>query len=365
MKPDSFMLLKYNRYPDLMRGSVIIKYILYGILVVFIIAGIKVSDIYHKAYGANIFTPDKKPYYIYIPTGSESEDVFSILYDAKLVKNRHTFEWVAERKNYSKHVHPGKYKIRNRMSNNELINILRAGLQEPVEVVINNIRTSEDLALKVAEQIEPDTAAILSLFRDDAFIEELGFNAYTIMGMFIPNTYECWWNLSATGFFERMKKEYDRFWNFERTYKAQRINLTTNEVITLASIIENETNKPEEYRRIAGVYINRLDKGIKLQADPTVKYALGDFSIQRVLKKHTGIESPYNTYKYYGLPPGPIGMPSIQAIDAVLDYEKNDYLYFCAKEDFSGYHNFARTLEQHNRNARSYQKALNRRRILK
>jgi UPF0755 protein len=347
-----------------MRGSVTIKYILFGILVVFIIAGIKVSDIYHKAYGDNVFTPDKKPMCIYIPTGADIEVVKNLLYGEKLIKNKNTFEWVAEQKNYKKHVHPGKYKIRNRMSNNELINILRAGIQEPVEVVLNNVRTPEDLALKVSEQIEPDTATIMDLFRDKNYVEDLGFNSYTIIGMFIPNTYECWWNISAIGFFDRMRKEYDRFWTLERNYKAQHINLKPNEVITIASIIENETNKPEEYRRIAGVYINRLEKGIKLQADPTVKYALGDFDIKRVLKKHIGIDSPYNTYKYYGLPPGPICMPSITAIDAVLNYEKHDYIYFCAKEDFSGYHNFARTLEQHNKNARLYQKALNRRKIL-
>jgi len=348
-----------------MRGSSAIKFILYGILAVFIIAGIEVSNIYHKAYSANIFTPDKKARTILIPTGSSMEDVFKLLYDANLVKNRNTFEWVAGRKKYGKHVNPGRYRIRNRMSNNDLVNMLRAGLQEPVALVINGIRTAEDLAVKVAEQIEPDTAAIMSLFRDEAFIESLGFDHYTILGMFIPNTYECWWNISAKGFFERMKKEYERFWNLERNYKADRIRLTHNEVMTLASIIENETSKAEEFRRIAGVYMNRLNKGIKLQADPTVKFALGNFGIKRVLKKHTEIDSPYNTYKYYGLPPGPICMPSVRAIDAVLDYEKHDYLYFCAKEDFSGTHNFARTLEQHNRNARLYQKALNRQRIMK
>ena len=348
-----------------MRGSAAIKIILYGILFVFILAGAEVSNIYHKAYSANIFTPGKKPYILYIPTGSSMEEVRTHLYDANLVKNRNTFEWVADRKHYAKHVNPGRYKIRNRMSNNDLVNMLRAGLQEPTSLVINNIRTPEDLAIKVAEQIEPDTAEILNLFRNKAYIESLGFTPYTILGMFIPNTYECWWNISAKGFFERMKKEYNRFWNMERTYKAEHIKLTPNEVITLASIIENETSRTEEFRRIAGVYMNRLNQGIKLQADPTVKFALGDFGIKRVLKKHTEIDSPYNTYKVYGLPPGPICMPSVLAIDAVLDYEKHDYLYFCAKEDFSGTHNFARTLEQHNRNARLYQKALNRQRIMK
>jgi len=348
-----------------MRSSSAIKYILYGILAVFIIAGIEISNIYHKAYSANVFTPDKQAFYLHIPTGSSMEDVFNLLYDANLVKNRNTLEWVADRKNYERHVKSGRYKIRNRMSNNELINMLRSGLQEPTLLVINGSRTPEDLAVKVAEQIEPDSAAIMNLFRDKATIESLGFNSYTILGMFIPNTYECWWNSSAKDFFERMKKEYKRFWNLERTYKADRIKLTPNEVITLASIIENETSKTEEYRRIAGVYINRLNRGIKLQADPTVKFALGNFGIKRVLKKHTEIDSPYNTYRVYGLPPGPICMPSVLAIDAVLDYEKHDFIYFCAKEDFSGTHNFARTLEQHNRNARLYQKALNRERIMR
>jgi len=348
-----------------MRGSSAIKYILYGILAVFIVAGIEVSSIYHKAYAANIFTPDKKAYTLYIPTGSTMDEVFRQLYDANLVKNKNSFEWVADRKNYEKHVNSGRYRIRNRMSNNDLINMLRAGLQEPVSLVINTIRTPEELALKVAEQIEPDTADILGLFRDKAYIESLGFNSYTILGMFIPDTYECWWNISAKGFFERMKKEYKRFWNLERSYKAERIKLTPNEVMTLASIIENETSKTEEFRRIAGVYMNRLNQGMKLQADPTLKFAVGDFTIKRVLKKHTEIESPYNTYKYYGLPPGPICMPSVLAIDAVLDYEKHDYIFFCAKDDFSGTHNFARTIKQHNKKARLYQKALNRERIMK
>jgi UPF0755 protein len=183
--------------------------------------------------------------------------------------------------------------------------------------------------------------------------------------MFIPNTYEFWWNTDAESFFKRMYKEYDRFWNHERTGRARDINFKPNEVITLASIIVNETNKEDEYRRIAGVYINRLNQGILLQADPTVKFALGNFEKQRILNSDILFDSPYNTYMYAGLPPGPISIPTVKAIDAVLRYEKHDYLYFCAKEDFSGYHNFARTLEQHNKNARSYQRELNRRKILK
>jgi UPF0755 protein len=201
--------------------------------------------------------------------------------------------------------------------------------------------------------------------RDETYLEQYGFNRRTILGMFVPDTYEFWWNTSAEEFIGRMYREYDKFWNRARTSRAGEINFTPNEVITLASIIINETNKEDEYRRIAGVYINRLRQGIRLQADPTVKYALGDFERKRILKTDTWVDSPYNTYLHAGLPPGPIAIPVIKAIDAVLQYEKHDYIYFCAREDFSGYHNFARTLDQHNKNARSYQKALNRRNILK
>jgi UPF0755 protein len=346
-----------------MRGSVIIKTILLGILIVFILAGIKVSTVYQKAFSPNIFTPGKKDFSLYIATGAAMEDVFDQLYKNKLVKNVNSLEWLAARKNYRKHIHPGHYRITHRMSNNELVNMLRAGLQEPVMVVLNNIRTLEELSGRVASQIEPDSAVILNLLHNKSHIEKLGFSEYSIIGMFLPNTYECWWNLTAQEFLDRMKKEYDRFWNRERIARANNLNLTPNEVITLASIVDEETNKSEEYRTIAGVYINRIRQGIKLQADPTVKFAAGDFTLKRVLKKHTQIDSPYNTYMHYGLPPGPIGMPSIRAIDAVLDYEKHNYIYFCAREDFSGYHNFARTLEQHNKNARLYQKALNQRNI--
>ncbi len=251
------------------------------------------------------------------------------------------------------------------MSNNELINMLRSGLQEPVNVVINIARTSDELAGKIAEQIEAPEEDLLNLMNDDQYLKPYGFDKQTVLGMFIPNTYEFWWNTNAESFFKRMYHEYDKFWNRERMGRAREMNFTRNQVITLASIVINETNKDDEYRRIAGVYINRLNQGIRLQADPTVKYALGDFERQRILKTDTYIRSPYNTYMHDGLPPGPIALPGINAIDAVLQYEKNDYLYFCAKEDFSGYHNFARTLAQHNKNARSYQKALNRRKILK
>jgi len=348
-----------------MSSRKLIRYIIYAIIVIFALAGVQLGRMYHNIFSPNIDTPGNTDFYLYIPTGSEYEDVISLLEQHKMIKDRKTFSWAAEKKNYPGNVHPGRYKIRQNMSNNELINILRAGLQEPVDLVINTARNPADLARKIDPQIEASREELLKLMHDEQFLKEYGFDKRSVIGMFLPNTYEFWWNTDAEGFFKRMYKEYDRFWNHERTALTGQINLNRNEVITLASILINETNKEDEYRRIAGVYINRLNNGMRLQADPTVKFAIGKFEKQRILRNDTQFDSPYNTYLYGGLPPGPISIPTIKAIDAVLRYEKHDYLYFCAKEDFSGYHNFARTLAQHNKNARSYQNALNKRKILR
>jgi UPF0755 protein len=348
-----------------MSSRSLIRYIIYAIIVIFVLAGIKVAKMYKDIYSPNIKTPEKKEFFLYIPTGSGYDDVIALLDANGIIKDRKTFEWAAAKKKYPENVHPGRYRLGYHMSNNEPLNTLRAGTQEPVDVVINLARTPGDLAGKIAGQIEADREELIKLMTDEAYLQQYGFNKETIIGMFLPNTYEFWWNTSADGFFQRMHKEYGKFWNRERSGRAAEMNFTGNEVMTLASIIINETNKEDEYRRIAGVYMNRLNKGIRLQADPTVKFALGDFERQRILKKDTDIDSPYNTYLHAGLPPGPISIPSVTAIDAVLKYERHDFLYFCAKEDFSGYHNFARTLDQHNKNARSYQKVLNRRKILK
>jgi UPF0755 protein len=348
-----------------MNSRKLIRYILYAIVLAFLMAGIKITTVYKRVYGPNIQTPDRKPVYLYIPTGASTQDVLDSIYDHRLVKNRKSFEWVVHKKKYDAQVHPGRYRVDHNMSNSAFINMLRSGIQEPVKVVINNARTTDDLVRRLSTQIEPDAAELIRLIHDEDFIGQYGFNRFSILGMFLPNTYEFWWNTSAKAFFTKMYHEYDKFWSNNRINKATALNLDRNEIITLASILINETNKEEEYSRMAGVYINRLNKGIKLQADPTIKYALGDYERKRILKKDIQVDSPYNTYLHYGLPPGPIALPSIRAIDAVLNYEKHDYLFFCAKEDFSGYHNFARTLDQHNKNARSYQKALNLRKILK
>lgn len=321
---------------------------------------------YQKIYSPNVTMPGEKPEsYLYIPTNSDFNDVVQKLEERELVKDIESFRWVAEKKNYVHAIQPGRYKIEKGMSNNKLVNLLRSGHQEPMNLIFNNVRTKEQLASKVSSQIEADSAEIVRLLNNDTYLSEFDFSSQTVYAMFIPNTYEFWWNTDAKGFIKRMHKEYQRFWNEARRTKAEKIDFSPIEVSTLASIVDEETLRDQEMPKIAGVYINRLERGMRLQADPTIKFAIGDFTIKRVLKKHLEIDSPYNTYKNRGLPPGPIAIPSIEAIEAVLDYEKHRYLYFCAKPDFSGYHNFAKTHYQHILNAREYQRALNQERIWK
>jgi UPF0755 protein len=271
---------------------------------------------------------------------------------------------MAVKMNYPNHIKAGKYMLRDGMSNRELIHMLRSGKQVPVKVIFHNVRFKKDLASEISNQIEADSISLLELLNNKTYLNNYDLNPQTVMSIFIPNTYQFYWNTSSEEFFERMLKEYKHFWNESRTQKSEQIGLSPKRVSILASIVEEETQKNDEKRTIAGVYINRLNKGMLLQADPTVRFALGNFLIKRILNKYKEIDSPYNTYKYLDLPPGPICIPSISSLDAVLNYQHTDYLYFCAKEDFSGYHNFARTLEQHNRNAQRYQQALNRAGIL-
>lgn len=321
-------------------------------------------SIYDKIFGSNISLKDEKNTHINIPTGSTKEDVITILDTSNVIQNMSDFRWLAEKKNYQNHIHPGRYLIKDRMSNNALINMLRSGQQDPVDVVFNNIRKKQELAGVISQQIEADSLIITQLLNDDQYLQQYDMTSQTVPALFIPNTYEFYWNTSAREFIERMHREYKRFWNKERTNKAKKIGLSPVEVSILASIVKEETTKADEMPTIAGVYMNRLEKGMRLQADPTIKFAIGDFSVNRILDKYLEQDSPYNTYKYAGLPPGPISFPSIKAIDAVLNYEHHNYLYFSAKADFSGYHNFSKTHYQHIRNAKKYQEALNQKRIM-
>lgn len=339
------------------------KIFLFSALLALIIIALYFFSGIRKLYFSSVSINEQSNFYLYIPTGSSIEDVSRILTENKFITNKKDFEWVAKKKKYSNRIKPGKYKLKNGMSNNELVLLLRSGKQELVKLKFNNIRTKEQLAGNIARQIEADSASIVQKLTDNAYLQSYEFNSETVLGMFIPNTYEFFWNTSADAFIKRMHKEYTKFWNISRIEKAQLLNMKPIEVITLAAIIDEESNMTDEYPTLAGVYINRLKRGMPLQADPTVKFALGDFTIKRILLKHLEINSPYNTYKKTGLPPGPIVMPSVKAIDAVLDYEKHSYLYFCAKSDFSGYHTFAKTLIQHNQNAADYQRELNKRKI--
>lgn len=279
------------------------------------------------------------------------------------IKHRRAFDAYARRINLAETFKPGRYVLKHGMSVIEIARMLKLGMQTPVRVTINNVRIPAQLAHKLARQIDADSTAIMQALTSKELAAEVGFDSVTLFSMFIPNTYEFYWTVTPEEFVQRMKREYDRFWTPGRDALRERSGLSRLEVMTLASIVYEETRKTDEMPRIAGVYVNRLRKGMPLQADPTVKYAMQDFGLRRILHKHLKYESPYNTYRNKGLPPSPICMPGIDAIDAVLNYEVHDYLFFCARATFDGYHNFARTLREHNANARAYSAELNRRKI--
>lgn len=347
------------------RNKIFKRVIWIFILIILMVGSGLVYFAYGVVYKPNVWTLEGKDVQIQIPTGSTFEDVKQLLYKNGLVVHRNDFEWVADFKKYRELVKPGNYTIENGMSNNELINLLRSGNQTPIKVIFNNNKNTLDLAGKVGKQIEADSAQIMGYAYSEQFATISGLDSIEISNIFLPNTYEFYWNTSAKGFVNRMLEEYEKFWTENRTSLAEDIGLSKDEVIILASIVEKETQKNDEKPTIAGVYINRLERKWLLQADPTLIFALQDNSIRRVLNVHKKIDSPYNTYKHLGLPPGPICIPSVASIDAVLNYEKTDYLYFCAREDLSGYHAFAKNITMHNRNARKYQKALNELRIYK
>lgn len=321
-----------------------------------------VYSMYSRIFVSNV-NLDADHVLFYIHTGTGFDQVMEELETEGIITDQKSFRWVARKKEYDKNVKPGRYKIRNGLSNNELVNMLRSGNQDPVMVVFNNIRTLEQLAGRVSGYLEKDSVDFSNYLTDPDLPSKYGFTTETFSAMFIPNTYEFFWTSTPEEFTERMNKEYEEFWKGKRDRKADELNMTRIEVVTLASIVDEETLYDEENSRVAGVYMNRLEQGIPLQADPTLKFAIDDLTRKRILNKDKQIDSPYNTYKNRGLPPGPISIPSVSAIDGVLDYEDHNYIFFCAKPDFSGYHVFARTLAQHNRNAREYQQALNRNRI--
>lgn len=301
--------------------------------------------------------------FLYIDDDDTADSVYTKLEKQFHAERLEGFKMLASLKHYKEHVHTGAYKLSAEENTFQLFQKLNHGHQTPVKLIVPSVRSLGRMSGIISRQIMADSTGLATLLNDSACRESLGFNKETFPAFFLPNTYEVYWNMDAESFLRRMKKEYDRFWNKQRLDKAKAIGLTPTEVSTLASIVEEETANKNEMPTVAGLYLNRLRIGMPLQADPTIKFALQDFSLRRILYKHLETESPYNTYLHAGLPPGPIRIPSVHAIESVLNYTPHNYLYMCAKEDFSGTHNFARTLSQHQANARRYQQALNRRNI--
>ncbi|MGK6351022.1 endolytic transglycosylase MltG [Parapedobacter sp. DT-150] len=342
------------------KGSVRVLLLIAAVVVV---AGGIVAYRYYKGFFAPNVTAETE--YLYVYTHWDFEDVMTSIGELHAVEDTAAFRWAATKMDYPTRVKPGKYKLEPGMNNRTLVNKLGGGFQEPVNLRFENVRLKENLAAVLAGQLEPDSLAFINLLNNDTLAGQYGFDRENFFSMFIPNTYEFYWNTSTARFAERMHEEYQRFWSAARKEKAAQLNLTPQEVSVLASIVKGEALHTDEMPTIAGLYLNRLRKGMLLQADPTVIFANNDFTIRRVLYKHLRMDSPYNTYLYRGLPPGPIMMPSIASIDAVLNYRQHDYLYMVAKDDFSGYHNFAVTQAEHNANARKFQQALNERNIMR
>ncbi len=314
---------------------------------------------YQLFFSPNTMVDSDRVYMLKIPSNAVFKQVSNQLYDDRVINDAISFAFVSKVLGYQDAVKPGLYQVDPKMSNLELVRMLRSGAQVPVKVTFNNVRTKEDLAEKITANLEVTPDQFMALIQDSVYIRKFDFEEESIMSMFIPNTYEFWWNTSPEALFDRMYREYQTFWTEERKQKAQAMGLSQKEVSTLASIVQAESQKSDERPRIAGVYLNRMKIGMPLQADPTLVFATGDFTLKRILNIHKQIDSPYNTYKNAGLPPGPINLPDINSLNAVLNSESHEYYYFCAKEDFSGYHAFAKTLAEHNANARRYQSALN------
>ena len=335
------------------------------ILLAIVLLGLVVASYFAYFVYSAMFKPNtafnNASAYIYVPTNATYDDVRQQL--VPLLKDIDKFDALAKQKKYVSNIKAGRFIIKKGMNNNDIINSIRSH-NIPIKISFNNQETIEKLAGRIATQIEADSLSLVHAMLDESFLKKNNFNKATALGMYIPNSYEFFWNTSAEQFRTRMLNEYKRFWNETRLKKAEAIGLKPSQVIALASIVYEESKKTDEQPIIAGVYLNRLKVGMPLQADPTVKFAAYQLPkykntvIRRVLNIQKDIDSPYNTYKYAGLPPGLIAMPDISAIDAVLNYEKHSYYYFAADANNLGYHKFAKSLSQHNKNARAYQRYL-------
>ena len=305
----------------------------------------------------------KETTYVYVDSQKNFNDLCNQLKDSASCKSLASFKQLAYLIGYPDKMKTGRYAIEPGTGNLRLLKNLIGGLQSPIRITFNNIRLRTDLAQRLDDQLMVTKDELLTRFADSAYCAELGFTTETIQCMFIPNTYELYWDITPDNFMKRMQKEYKAFWTADRLAKAAKIGITPVQVSVLASIVEEETAKADEMGMVAGLYLNRLQINMPLQADPTVKYAVGDVTLKRIMFEHLQVESPYNTYKHTGLPPGPIRVPSIKGINAVLNHDQHNYIYMCAKDDFSGRHNFASTLAEHAKNANRYRAELNRRQI--
>ena len=338
-----------------------IKKILYIFALFLILAGAAVGVVAYSFLSRSFDISEDT--YLYIYPNDDIEKVSANLVELAHPKTPLDFKTLTKIAKKENSIKTGRHKISSDMNMLTLIRNICSHRQEPLNIVVPSTRTVNELIGRISKNLLVDSLTLVQLLEDSVYCASLGYTKESIPALFVPNTYQVYWDTNAEHLLERMKKEHDNFWNADRMAKAKALGLTPDEVVTLASIVDSETSNDKEKPRVAGLYLNRLASGMPLQSDPTVIFAMGDFSIRRVLHDHLQVESPYNTYLNTGLPPGPIRIASIAAIDAVLNHESHDYLYMCAKEDFSGTHNFAATYKEHLNNAKRYAKELNRRGI--
>jgi len=329
------------------------KKIILGTLFILLAAG---GYLAWQVFGPTVSAPDGK--YFYIKTGSVYEEVKTSLTEKKIISSPFFFDLLAKQVKYNRSVKAGRYQVKNGMSVFNLIRMLRSGNQAPVNLVITKLRTKEDLAQKLAANFEADSSAFANCMNKSELLKAWHLDSNTFMTAVIPNTYTFLWNTAPEKIFNKLVKEKEKFWNEERLAKARALNLSPEQVYTMASIVEEETNAAADKGKIASVYLNRMNKGMKLQADPTVKFAMKNFGLKRVREKHIAYISPYNTYLNSGLPPGPVCTPSPKTIDAVLNVPATNYIFFVAKPDWSGLSNFAESYEEHQVNAKNYHRFL-------
>ncbi len=329
--------------------------ILLGVLIIILIAA---GYIGWMVMGPSVKQPKEK--YIYVRTGQSYDSIRDELYYTGVIKSSDWFDRVSSMLNYDKAVKAGRYEIKDGMSLLSLIRMLKNGKQSPVNLVITKLRTKEDLASLVGRKFETDSTAFIRYLNNQDTLKKYGLDTNTVMTSVFPNTYTYFWNTNPTTIFKKLYEEHEKVWTEERVKQADRLGLTPANAYTVASIIEEETNYDPEKGNMASVYINRYKKGMKLQADPTVKFALRNFALRRIREKHLIVESPYNTYRYTGLPPGPICTPSLKTLDAVLNSPQTDYLFFVASSDFSGKHVFSSNDKEHMKHAKEFQQALDR-----